>query len=263
MVKRDELIKTIHEIIGDDLLAKANQIDICANGVQVHGDEEVSKIALGVSANLDFFTEAVDSGAQFCLFHHGLHLTAKYIYNSRFDRSQQSQLKHVFTNNLTVAGYHYALDAHPEIGNNATIIRELGAKRLDIPYMMEGWGWVAEFDKPKDVEELAEKCSDIFDHDIFAVYAGPKMVKRIGVVSGGGKPYGVMLHEIQDLDIDLHITGEIAESGPAFAKEVGFNYFAAGHYATEVFGVQELGKKIKEHYGDKLDVEFIDIPNPL
>jgi len=63
--------------------------------------------------------------------------------------------------------------------------------------------------------------------------------------------------------IDVHVTGEIAEGSSALAKEAGFNIFVAGHYATEVFGVQELGKKIKEKFGDKLEVEFIDIPNIL
>lgn len=263
MVTRDELIKTIHHILGEDLVAWANKVDTNANGVQIHGEEKVSKVALGVSATLDFFREATDAGAQFCLTHHGMHLDSRYIYNSRLDHAQQSILKHVFAHGLTVAAYHFALDAHPDIGNNAVIIRELGAKRLDIPYMLEGWGWVAEFAEPQDVEKLAEKCSDLFGNDVFAVYAGPKTIKRIGVCSGGGKPVGSMLHEIYEKKIDLHITGEIAHSGIHIAKESGFNYFAGGHYATEVFGVQELGKKLKEHYKDKLEVEFIDIPNPL
>lgn len=263
MIKRDDLIKSINQIIGKELLEKANKIDNNANGVQIHGAEEVTKVALGTSSNLDFFTEAVDSGAEFCIFHHGLHLSNRYIYNSRFDQSQQKVLRFVFTHNLTVAGYHYSLDAHPKIGNNAAIIKALGAKRLNIPYMMEGWGWVAEFEKPMKVEKVAKLCSSIMDNDIFAVYTGPKQVKRIGVCSGGAKPVGEMLHEIYEKGIELHITGEIAESGPAIAKEAGFNYFACGHYATEVFGVQELGKKLKAKYKDKLEVEFIDIPNPL
>jgi dinuclear metal center YbgI/SA1388 family protein len=263
MVTRDELIKTVHHIIGEELIAQANRLDTNANGVQIHGTEKVTKVALGVSSTLDFYEEAVKAGAQFCIAHHGMHLDARYIYNSRLDQAQQKILKFVFQNEITASAYHYALDSHPEIGNNAVIIRELGAKRLDIPYMEEGWGWVAEFDEPQDVAKLAEKCSDVFSNDIFAVYGGPKKVKRIGVCSGGAKPTGSMLHEIYELGIELHITGEISHSGIHIAKEAGFNYFAGGHYATEVFGVQELGKKLKEHYKDKLEVEFIDIPNPL
>ncbi len=262
MVLRDELIHTIHHLIGEELIETANKLDENANGVQIHGAKEVTKIALGVSTSLDFFKETVNAGAEFAVTHHGIHLSPKYMYNSRLDQSQQSVLKYVFANDLTVAGYHYSLDAHPEIGNNATIIKLIGATRLEIPYM-EGWGWVAEFDKPTDIKFLAEKLAEITNHDVFAVYGGKSKVKRIGVCSGGAKPMGTDLHEIYDKNIDLHITGEIGEGGPGIAKSANFNYFAAGHYATEVFGVQELGKKLKEHYQDKLEVKFIDIPNPL
>ncbi len=262
MVTRDELIKTIHKIIGEDLIAKANQVDDNANGVQIHGVDEVSKIALGVSANLDFFHEAVAAGAQFTLTHHGVHLSHRYMYNSRLDQSQQAVLKYVFVHNLTVTGYHYSLDAQPDFGNNATIIRKLGAKRLDEPYF-EGWGWVGEFDQPMPAKDLATKLAAITSHDVFAVYGGPAVVKRIGVCSGGAKPLGLTIHDIYDHHIDLHVTGEIMQSGSDIAKDAGFNYFAAGHYATEVFGVQELGKEIKKHFGNTLEVEFIDVPNSL
>lgn len=263
MVSRDELIKFIEEKIGLDLLVKANKIDTNANGVQVIGNGDVSKLALGVSATLDFFEKSTSWGAEFCLTHHGIHLDSRYIYNSRLDLAQQKILKHVFTHNLTVAGYHYALDAQPDFGNNATIIKRLGAKRLDIPYLMEGWGWVAEFDTPQDVHEVVKKCKELIGNEIYTVFAGPKKIKRIGVCSGGGKPFGSMIHEIYQLGIDLHITGEIAHSGIHLAKECGLNYFAGGHYATEVFGVQELGQRLKSHYKNKLEVEFIDVPNPL
>lgn len=262
MIKRDEIIKEVNSIIGEELLAKANRLDDNANGVQIHGTTEVSKVALGVSTGLDFFKEVVDTGAQMSITHHGLHLSSRYLYNARLDQSQQTVLKYVFVNNLTVAGYHYSLDAHPKLGNNAVIIRELGAKRLDLPYFEE-WGFVGEFKEPQPAEKLAEKLSDILEHDIFAVYGGPKKVKRIGVCSGGAKPAGQTVHEIFEKNIDLHIAGEIGESGPSVAKEAGYNYFAGGHYATEVFGIQELGKALKEKFKDKLTVEFIDIPNPL
>ena len=262
MVKRDELIKFIHETIGLELLEKVQEFDNYANGVQVHGKEEVKKIVLGVSASEDFFKEAVKTGADFCVLHHCINLTEKNVVNCRFHRGTQKQLKLVFDNNLTVAGYHAALDIQSKFGNNATIIKLLGAKRLNIPYF-DGWGWVAEFEKPIDAKKLAEKLSKIINHDVMAVYGGKNKVKQIGVCSGAAKPYGDELWEIIEKGIELHITGEITEAGPALAKEMGFNYFAGGHYATEVFGVQELGKIIKENYKNNLEVEFIDIPNPV
>src|SRR3989339_867591 len=193
MIKRDELIKTINKIIGEDLLEKANKIDHRANGVQVSGTQEVNKIALGVSTSMDFFEEAVDSGAEFCIVHHGLDFAG--IYNSLLNKSQQQVLKYVFANNLTVSGYHYSLDAHHEIGNNATIIKLIGAKITDDPYFDE-WGWVAEFDNAVDAKELADKCAEVFEHDVFAVYGGPEKIKRIGVCSGGARPAGKLVHDI-------------------------------------------------------------------
>ncbi len=262
MVTRDELTGFIEKTVGSDLLVKATQVDENANGVQISGADEVEKIALGVTANLDFFHEAVAAGAQFCLFHHGLPLAPRFISGAKLNKSQQVLLKYVFAHNLTVAGYHYTLDAHTQIGNNATIIRGLGAKRLEVPYS-DRWGWLAEFARPTPVAKLADKLAEITSHDVFAVYGGSDLVKRMAVCSGNGKPLSQDLLVLAQYKVDLLVSGEIGEGDPAIAKQAGFNYFSAGHYATEVFGVQELGKKIKAHFKSKLEVEFIDIPNPL
>lgn len=262
MIKRDDLILNIENLIGSDLIAKARLKDIYSNGVQIHGADEVKKITLGVSMTHDFLTESVASGAQFCLTHHGLDLTSHNIVTSRIHSGLQRDLKYIFDNNLTVAGYHYSLDAQPDFGNNITIIKALGANITSETYY-DGWGYVAEFSEPILATSLATKLANITSHDIFTVYGGPKMVKRIGVCSGGAKPYDRTLFEIIDKKIDAHISGEIIESSIAQAEGIGYNYYSCGHYATEVFGVQELGKKLKTYYGDKLEVEFIDIPNPL
>ena len=262
MVTRDEITKFVETTIGADILERAKTEDIYGNGVQVVGNEKVKKVALGVSCNLDFLDEAVKADADYCIFHHGLDLTSHNLVYSRLHPAIQKRLEVIFTEELTVAGYHYSLDVQPEFGNNATLIKLLGARRLEMPYS-SGWGWVAEFESPVDTQSIAKRLADITSHDVFSVYAGPSKVKRLGVCTGAAKPYDKEIWEIIDKGIELHIAGEIAEPGPAFAKEMGCNYFAAGHYATEVFGMQELGKKLKEHFGDKLDVEFIDIPNPL
>jgi len=262
MVNRDELIVKVEELIGRDLITRARLKDIYSNGVQIHGQSEVKKITIGVSMTRDFLSESVASGSQFCVTHHGLDLTAHNIVTSRMHSGLQTDLRYIFANNLTVAGYHYSLDAQPDFGNNATIIKELGANITTESYY-DDWGFVAEFDSPISATDLASKLSALTSHDIFAVYGGPKMVKRIGVCSGGAKPYDRTLFEIIDKRIDAHISGEIIEPAVAQAEGVGYNYYAAGHYATEVFGVQELGKRLKSYFGDKLEVEFIDIPNPL
>ncbi|MEA3355238.1 MAG: Nif3-like dinuclear metal center hexameric protein [Patescibacteria group bacterium] len=258
MVKRDELVKFIHQTIGEELIEKGLQKDEVANGVQFSGSKDVEKVVLGVSSNEDFLKEAVKSGGQFCIFHHGYD---PRVWKSRIPTYSQKRLKVIIKNNLTIMGFHYCLDAHPEFGNNATIIKKLGAK-IDKPFWEE-WGYTAKFSTPQEVNKLSKKCAEIFEHDIFAVLSGPKKIKTIGVVSGGAKPYAQNIAEMEQKDVELFITGETSESIPHKMKESGINYFAGGHYATEVFGVQELGKKIKEYYKDKLEVEFIDIPNEI
>lgn len=259
MINRDDLTQYISDTLGNDLLAIAAKKDTVPNNVQIHGSDKVNKVVLGVSASPELIERAVESESEYVIVHHGLR--ASDIVNGRFD-VYEHRLRLLFQNDITLAGFHYALDAHPEIGNNALIIKELGATRLDIPYF-DTWGWVAEFEKPREAKELADKCSELFQHDIFAVYAGPQQISRIGVCSGGARPHGDEFFEILDKQIDLHLTGEISESGPYMAEEGGFNYFACGHYATETFGIKALGEKIKSKFNNKLEVEFIDTPTIL
>lgn len=258
MVARDELIRFIHQIIGENLLKKTTQKEEMANDVQILGDKNVSKIALGVSLNAEFLTQAVNWGANFVILHHGFDVRT---YKSRYPLFSQKRLELIFKNNLTLMGFHYALDAHPEIGNNAIIIQKLGAE-IDQPFMEE-WGYTAVFKKPQKLGELKKNCRRLFRHNVFSIESGPESVTKIAVVSGGGKPAVVDALEMQEKNVELFITGEAAESVPHTMKELGINFFACGHYATEVFGVRELGRKIEEKFGKKIEIEFIDIPNPI
>ncbi len=258
MIKRDTLIKFIYLTIGQDLVDKALLKDEHANGVQFLGSESVEKVALGVSLTEDFLIEAHKTKAQMCIFHHGYNAR---VWKSRIPTYSQKRLKQIISNKLTILGFHYALDSHPELGNNATIIKLLGAKK-DKP-LLEEWGYTATFKAPQDINELSKKCAEIFNHDVFAVLSGPKKIKTIGVVSGSGKPSAEHIAEMEQKGVQLFITGEPSEYVPHVMKESQINYFACGHYATEVFGVQELGKKIKQEFKSKIDVEFIDIPNPI
>ncbi|MCX6816798.1 MAG: Nif3-like dinuclear metal center hexameric protein [Candidatus Beckwithbacteria bacterium] len=258
MIKRDELIKFVYQTIGEELIQKALIKDEVANGVQFLGSEEINKVALGVSCNEEFLLGAVKAGANFCIFHHGLDTR---VWKSRFPLFAQKRLKVVIENKLTIMGLHYSLDSHPKIGNNATIIRLLGAEIKET--LFEEWGYTATFNQPQDIKGLLDKCQKLFNHKVFSVLAGPSKVTTIGVVSGAGKPDMAELAEIESKGVQLYISGETSEWIVHQIKESEINYFCGGHYATEVFGVKELAKKIKENYQNKLEVEFIDIPNEI
>lgn len=256
MVKRDEIIAFINQILGEDLLRKAIQKDELANGIQFLGEGMVEKVALGVSLNEEFLKKAIDWKSNFCIFHHGFDTRT---WKSKYSVSSQKRLRLIFKNDITILGFHYALDAHPVIGNNASIIQKLGAK-IGGP-LFDEWGYTATFDKPQDVHDLAHKCREIFDHEIFVVEGKKEKVKKVGVVSGGAKPYDSEISEMENLGIELFISGETSESTPHRMIESEISYFVCGHYATEKFGVQELGKRIKNEFKGKVEVKFIEVEN--
>lgn len=239
-------------------MKKALEKDEVANGVQFLGQETVTKVALGVSLNEEFLLKAVKDGAQVGIFHHGFDTR---IWKSRFPTFSQKRLKVIIENKLTIMGFHYTLDSHPEIGNNAMIIKLLGAK-IKEP-LFDEWGYTAELLQPQSIEQIKTACEKLFNHKIFTIESGVKMIRTIGVVSGRGTPEMAELAEMETKGVQLYISGETSEWVIHQMKESGINYFCAGHYASEVFGVQELGKKIKEQFKNQLEVEFIDIPNEI
>jgi dinuclear metal center YbgI/SA1388 family protein len=260
MIKRDQLTKFLNIFFGKELIEEARKKDeYMPNGLQWKGKDEIKKLIIGVNADVDFFNEAVKAEGDALLAHHGLPLDIPYkLYSS----SLQKRLEILARKDLSLYAYHYILDCHPKVGNNAQIIKKLGAKKTK-ETIHEGWGWIAEFDKAQDIDKLAKKCAKIFSHDIFVVKAKKEKVKRIGVVSGRGVPFLEKKLALEEKNIDLYLTGEISQWNPAEFKEMGIAYFSCGHYATEIFGVQALGKTIKEEFKNRLEVEFIDLPNPL
>ena len=148
------------------------------------------------------------------------------------------------------------------IGNNATIIKRLGAK-ITGQFWGEGWGFIAKFVEPQSLTALKNKCAKIFNHEISSFLVNSKPVRTIVVVSGSTKPNAEDIAVMEEQGVELFISGEPTESAPHKLLESGINYFIGGHYNTEVFGVQELGKRIKSRFGDKVKVEFIDIPNQV
>lgn len=60
--------------------------------------------------------------------------------------------------------------------------------------------------------------------------------------------------------MDAFISGEVSEQTIHIAREMGLHFYAAGHHATERYGVKALGEWLESEHG--LDVMFIDIDNP-
>jgi dinuclear metal center YbgI/SA1388 family protein len=157
--------------------------------------------------------------------------------------------------------YHLPLDAHPELGNNAILAERLGCERHEPfgaykgttvgragTFAGEGIGAHELFGR---VEELTDRVPTVFD-------GGPDRVRRIGIVSGSGDDW---LQEAIDLGLDAFLTGEPREHVMSLAREAGIHFIAAGHYATETFGIRALGDWLAERFG--IRHVWIDIPNPV
>jgi dinuclear metal center YbgI/SA1388 family protein len=171
------------------------------------------------------------------------------------------RLRPLFKHDVALAGYHLPLDAHPEVGNNAILAERLGCERHE-PFgsyhgtpigragTFPGDGMPAA-DLFARVREVTARVPTVFD-------AGPERVRRIGIVSGSGSD---ALPEAIALGLDAFVTGEPREHVMADAREAGIHFIAAGHYATETFGVRRLGDLLAERFG--LEHVFVDIPNPV
>jgi dinuclear metal center YbgI/SA1388 family protein len=261
MVKRDEIINFIKITIGEELLFRAARVDPeAANGVQFLGQEEVTKVALGVTANALLFQKAKNYGAEFVVVHHGLRLSG---VRTRIPVTLQKTLKELFELNATLCGFHFSLDNHPRLGNNAQIINLLGAQKT-YENFYEEWGWVAEYAEPKSLDWFLKSCQKVFGVKPEGFFHGKKKIKRIAVVSGGGSPYPYTneVWDWREKRIDLYLTGEAKEPTQEICREAGMNYVYVGHYNSEKFGVKALGEEIRKRF-PALDVEFLDIPNPL
>ena len=184
MVYLDDLIHFLDEYMeaGDHVASIDGYL---ANGLQVAGKQEVTKIVTGVSANLQFFEKAQAAGAQALLVHHSLVPPSTVHFEK--DTAFTQRLKYLWTHDLSLIGYHYLLDRHPKVGHNASIIRELGGE-LVAPYSKD-WGWVGEIPNGgANRDQLIATCKRLFKDNGYYYPFGPKQVKRLICLTGSGAP---------------------------------------------------------------------------
>ncbi len=253
-----ELKNFFENFFGEELINKARAKDEhMPNGLQWQGSKEVKKVVFSVSASEELFKKAAEKKAQAVIVHHGL---PKDIPYNLYSSTLQKRLKILVQNNISLFGFHFLLDHHPEIGHNALIIKRLGAKKTQP--LFDEWGWVGEFARPQRTSTIKKKCQHIFNYPVAQFGYVRNLVSKIGVVSGRGVPFGATKFELEEKGIELYITGEISEWNPAEFLEMGVTYLACGHYATETLGIKELMNIIANKFPN-LQKEFIDVPSKL
>jgi dinuclear metal center YbgI/SA1388 family protein len=242
----------------DRLLEPARFDDYCVNGLQVPGPAHVRTIATGVSAHAELFELAARERAELLLVHHGLFWGAGV---ARIDATLKRRLQILFDADIALVAYHLPLDAHPQLGNNALLAGALGAGEL-APFAQhrgQSIGLLATL--PGDgltAEELFARVQQITAREPLVFDAGPPRVRRLAIVSGAGADYTA---DAAAAGADALLTGELAERSMAQARESRVHVIAAGHHATETFGVRRVGEYLAERF--ELRHVFLDVPNPV
>jgi dinuclear metal center YbgI/SA1388 family protein len=242
----------------DELLEPAAFNDYGPNGLQVPGPEEVRTVVTGVSASVELFEQAAAHGADLVLVHHGLFWTGAPL---ALTASAKRRLQLLFEHDMALAAYHLPLDGHPEVGNNALLAEGLGCTTREPFALHKGMpiGVSGAFDGDGiAADELLARVHELTGREALAFLDGPERVRTIGIVSGAGADY---LGDAVAAGHDAFLTGEPAERVMTHAREERIHFIAAGHYATETFGVRRLGELLAEHF--EVAQLFIDVPNPI
>ena len=231
--------------------------DYCPNGLQIQGSDNVAKVVTGVTASQALIDAAIEQNADAIIVHHGYFWKSEsYVIRGM----KYNRIKALMDNDINLFAYHLPLDVHSDLGNNAQLGKHLGFE--NIRPLEEGYEQClilrGELSKPMSGAELKRHISESLDRECLHIdIDNNKLISTIAWCTGGAQGY---IDQVAEHQIDAFISGEISEQTTHSAKEQGVHYFAAGHHATEVFGVKALAEYLAQH--TSLDVQFIDIDNP-
>ncbi|WP_300655937.1 Nif3-like dinuclear metal center hexameric protein [Pseudomonas sp.] len=230
--------------------------DYCPNGLQIEGRSQVRRIVSGVTASQALVDAAVEAEADVLLVHHGYFWKGE---NPCITGMKQRRLKTLLSNDISLLAYHLPLDLHPEVGNNVQLAAQLditveGPLDPDDPRTV---GLLGSLREPMSPRDFARRVQEVLGREPLLV-EGPEVVRRIGWCTGGGQGY---IEQAIAAGVDLYLTGEASEQTFHSARENGISFIAAGHHATERYGVQALGDYLARRFA--IEHLFIDCPNPI
>jgi len=252
MAKLKDIVKFLNNYLKIDEIN-----DSSWNGLQIEGKPNVNRIVFAENASLDVFKKAIKEKADLIIVHHGHFWKAG---NPSFIGSGKERINLLSKNDISLYASHLPLDKHKIVGNNAQLLKLLGAtiKEEFGRYENQSVTWIGEFRKPVSVREIIKKLISELNARCNALLFGPEKIKRIAVCSGGGG-YGIFF-EALNKNVDLYLTGDTVEIYTT-AKDAKFNVIFAGHYATETLGVKALMPLLKNKF--KIKTVFIDDPTGL
>ncbi len=240
----------------DALLQPQKFQDYCPNGLQVEGSSHVSKLVTGVTACQALLDQAVAANADALLVHHG--------YFWRGERPaivgmKRRRIATLLQHDISLIAYHLPLDAHPQLGNNAQLADILGIElRTGLQPGEHSIGNIGEFDEAMSGGQLTSHIANRLGREPLHIAGRSRQIKSIAWCTGAAQDY---IQQAIDAGVDAYLTGEISEQTVHVARESGIHFYAAGHHATERYGVQAVGEYLAQKFG--LEHRFIDVDNPV
>lgn len=238
----------------DELLEAVRFKDYCPNGLQVEGREPIGDIVCGVTASLALVEHAIERGADAILVHHGWFWRGE---DGRVTGTRKKRLARLLAHDINLFAYHLPLDAHPELGNNAQLARVMDWQ-VEGRFAEQAIGFLGSPSTPVGTAiDLARRIEARLGRTPLLVGDAQRGVRRLAWCTGGAQNF---FEAAIAEGVDVFISGEISEPTAHLARESGVAYIAAGHHATERYGVQALGRHLAERFG--ISCEFVDIDNP-
>ena len=238
----------------DALLSVASFEDYCPNGIQVEGERPVRRLASGVTASAALLQEALAWGADAILVHHGWFWRGE---DPRLIGMKGRRVRTLTRANVALLAYHLPLDAHPELGNNRQLAEVLELRAPRAADRCGGVLWHGQLPHPMAAPDLAVHLAAALGRSPLYIQGRPGMIEHVAWCTGAGQTY---IEQAADLGVDAYLSGEISEQTTHQARELGLDYFALGHHASERYGVRSLGLHLAERFA--LEHCFFDIENP-
>jgi dinuclear metal center YbgI/SA1388 family protein len=245
-----QLLSTLNALLQADKVS-----DYCPNGLQVEGRSQIKRIVTGVTASQALIDAAIDGQADAILVHHG------YFWKGEdpcLTGMKKKRLASLLKHDINLFAYHLPLDIHPELGNNAQLAKLLslqidGGLDADNPRSIAMRGHLNE---PCSADELAQLIGLRLGREPLLERCSKPLINSVAWCTGGGQGY---IEQAARQGIDAFISGEVSEQTIHVAREMNIHFFAAGHHATERYGVKALGEYLASTFS--LEVEFVDIDN--
>ncbi len=238
----------------DDFLKIDHFNDYCPNGLQVEANPEVGRIVVGVTACQALIDAAVEANAGTLIVHHGYFWKGE---SQVITGIKAARIGSLIRNKINLLAYHLPLDAHPLVGNNVALAKVMGWQ-VKSSFGEQGLIFEGTLARPTSAAELTAEIDRKLGSQSLLISGGDHPIRRLAWCTGAAQGF---IDKAAAQGVDAFVSGEVSEPTYHAARELGIHYIAAGHHATERFGVQALALEIVDRFG--LEQQFIDIPNPV